>query len=529
LVPYFCIDMSRRGIWILTGLMSFALLGLLVVQTQWVRNALEVKQQHFIQMVNRSLIDVIHNFEEQETRMEIANELSAFNDSVPVNIVLERSGAQGNQIISFGSRSTFYFSDQGAKFIGESHFSLNDSILYIVDENAIPPLRGSVDQPISVERLRNNMLREKAKVEDKYIMVEKVVDQIMNTPRPIEQRIIPVQMYLAIKNELKRRDIDLDFEFAIRRPDNSIFFKTPGFQTYTKARIFQWQLFPGDLEVKKNFITLYFPSDRKFLYKSLGWMGSSSILLTVIIMLVFSLTLYIIFRQKKLSEMKTDFVNNMTHELKTPISTISLASQMIKDTSVIRDQKNMDHLSKVIEDETIRLGFQVEKVLQMAIFDRGKIALKKTKMDVHRLIANVRDNFSLQVRNKNGQIVLDFQAENPNLHVDELHFTNVLSNLIDNAIKYCSKEPVIKISTREERGGLAISIEDNGMGISKENLKRIFDKFYRVSTGNIHNVKGFGLGLSYVKKILEVHGATIHAESQINKGTTFRIWFPRNS
>ena len=357
-------------------------------------------------------------------------------------------------------------------------------------------------------------------------MVEKVVDQIMNEPGPIDNRIIPVQFYLSIKNELKRRGIDLDFEFAIRRPDNSIFFKSPGFETYTKSKIFQMQLFPGDLESKKSFVTVYFPNDRKFLYKSLGWMGSSSILLTFIIIIVFSLTLYIIFRQKKLSEMKTDFVNNMTHELKTPISTISLASQMIKDTSLVRDKKNMDHLSKVIDDETKRLGFQVEKVLQMAIFDRGKILLKKNRMDLHRLIANIRDNFSLQIQNKNGRIDLDLRSDEPNVSIDELHFTNVLSNLIDNAIKYCSKEPRIRIGTLTEKGGIMITVEDNGTGISKENLKRIFDKFYRVPTGNIHNVKGFGLGLSYVKKIVEEHGGNIHAESQINKGTKFRIWLP---
>jgi signal transduction histidine kinase len=522
MVLYFCNEMSRKGIWILTGFMTIVLLGLLGVQTQWVKNALEVKRQQFTQLVNRSMINVIDHLEEQETRYQILNEMIPVNDSLPLNIVLEKNGPFGNQVITYGSRSTFYFSRKQGKIIGESHLSISDSIFYVVDGNDLAPQIGAMEQPIPVDEIRE-------KVGDKYIMVEKVVDQIMNKPRPIEDRVIPVQLYMAIKDELKRKGIDLNFEFAIRRPDNTIFYKTPGFQIYTKSAIFQMPLFPGDLEVKKSFITLYFPNDRKFLYKSLGWMGSSSISLTIIIMMVFSLTLYIIFRQKKLSEMKTDFVNNMTHELKTPISTISLASQMMKDSSVVRNQKNMDHLSKVIEDETRRLGFQVEKVLQMAIFDRGKIALKKSRMDVHRLIANIRDNFSLQVENKNGQIMLDFQSEDPYLHIDELHITNVLSNLIDNAIKYCPKNPVIKISTQDIKNGFQVGIEDNGMGISRENLKRIFDKFYRVPTGNIHNVKGFGLGLSYVKKIVEVHGGTIHAESQINKGTTFRLWFPRNS
>ncbi len=505
--------------------MTIALLGLVGVQSQWVKSAFEIKQQQFSQLVHRALTDVIRQMEEYETRFKVAREIRPLYDTIPVEIVIRQTNPSISQSVTFGSKSTIIYSKDW--LAGTANLYFSDTMFFsghgrhTVASDKEKANGNDGDQSGTRIKLKSEILQQK------YVMVERVVDQIINEPRTIEERVIPLQLYLAVRNELKRRGIDLGFEFAIRRPDNSIFYNTPDFKTYTKSKIYQWQLFPGDLDPGKNFITLYFPNDRQYLFKSLGWMGLSSAFLTLIIILVFSGTLYIIFKQKKLSEIKTDFVNNMTHELKTPISTISLASQMIKDKSVVRDKKNMDHLSKVIEDETKRLGYQVEKVLQMAVFDKGKIKLKRSETDIHRLITNVRENFTMQIQNKNGQIHLEFSVDDPVIPVDELHFTNILSNLIDNAIKYCIREPEVRLFTREVLNGIEISIRDNGIGISRENLKRIFDKFYRVSTGNIHNVKGFGLGLSYVKMIMDVHGGTIQAESQIKKGTTFRLWFSR--
>ena len=224
--------------------------------------------------------------------------------------------------------------------------------------------------------------------------------------------------------------------------------------------------------------------------------------------------------------MRSDFVNNMTHELKTPISTISLATQMLNDSSIPNSMKNIEHLSKVIHDESKRLSFQVEKVLQAAIFEKGKMSLKIRRLDAHEIINNVVRNFILQVKNKNGQIVKNLDAEYAVVNIDEVHFANVILNLLDNAIKYCNNEPRISVSTYNKKGFLVICIEDNGIGISKENQKRIFEKFYRISTGDIHNVKGFGLGLSYVKKVIEEHNGKISVESEINTGSKFEIQMP---
>jgi two-component system, OmpR family, phosphate regulon sensor histidine kinase PhoR len=219
----------------------------------------------------------------------------------------------------------------------------------------------------------------------------------------------------------------------------------------------------------------------------------------------------------------------MTHEFKTPISTISLASQMLKDTSVAKTPSTLTHISGVIQDESKRLSFQVEKVLQMAIFDKGKASLKLKKLDINELVHGVVNTFRIKVESQNGTIVEKLEAKNPTANVDEVHFTNVIFNLLDNALKYKRGTPIFHVKTWNRPTGIVIQIQDNGLGISKENLKKIFEKFYRVPTGNIHNVKGFGLGLAYVKKIVDDHGAEIIVESELNVGTKFEIFLPLKS
>ena len=219
----------------------------------------------------------------------------------------------------------------------------------------------------------------------------------------------------------------------------------------------------------------------------------------------------------------------MTHELKTPISTISLASQMLSDSSIPEESKNLGNISRIISDESKRLGYQVEKVLQMAIFDRGRIRLKRKSTDINELVQNVITNFDLQVRNRSGSLSGELNAESALLEVDPVHFTNVVSNLVDNAIKYSKEAPEISIKTLNLSGQLVIRVADRGIGINKEDQRRIFEKFYRVPTGNVHNVKGFGLGLSYVKKIVEEHRGAVKLTSEINKGTEFEISIPVNT
>ncbi len=523
--------MSKKGIWILTGFMTFTLLGLLFIQSQWIRNAMGLKQQQFALAVNRAASNVINNIEARETRMNIIKEMDPYLDSypyldsLPMDNVLQNNNPYLHEVVTFGSQSVYYYNNQIVNKTSSREVHINDTVFYFKDGSL--SRQSDFTGSISYQNQINSRNAKSKNLQNKSHIIKKIMGQMMESPPDIEKRVNPEQLYTGIKSELLKRGIDLNFELAIHRPDNSIFYNTPQFEKETKSKVYQWVLFPGDLIQKKNFLTLYFPKDKGFLYKSLGWIGISSSILTLIILIIFIGTLYIIFRQKQLSEIKTDFVSNITHELKTPISTISLASQMLKDKAVVRDEKNIKHLSQVIEDESKRLGYQVEKVLQMAIFDKGQLKLKLKEVDIHSVLENVIGNFSLQIQNKNGSISLLPEASNSNLLVDEVHFANIFSNLIDNAIKYCETQPKIVISTQDDKKGIHIIVKDNGIGISGEDIKRIFSKFYRVSTGNLHNVKGFGLGLSYVKTIIEAQGGQIKVESQLKKGTRFIIWFPK--
>ena len=241
--------------------------------------------------------------------------------------------------------------------------------------------------------------------------------------------------------------------------------------------------------------------------------------------MTFVYTIYVIFRQKKVTEMKNDFINNMTHEFKTPISSISLAAQMLGDQSVKKSEAMYESLSRVINDETKRLRFQVEKVLQMSLYDRDNIAFKLKEIDAHELLAGVVKTFTLKVSQSGGSISTDFKAEEAGIYVDEMHFTNVIFNLMDNAVKYKRDDVELHLTLRTWNTGekLNIAVEDNGIGIQKEDLKRIFEKFYRVPTGDRHDVKGFGLGLYYVWLIARKHGGEISVESTPGCGSTFKL------
>ena len=236
-----------------------------------------------------------------------------------------------------------------------------------------------------------------------------------------------------------------------------------------------------------------------------------------------------IVRQKKLTEIKNDFINNMTHEFKTPISTISLAAQMLQDQSVAKSPSMFSKLSGVISSETKRLRFQVDKVLQMSMFeDRKTASLKMKELDANELLAGVINTFTVKVEQSGGHITWEPEADDPYVFVDEMHFTNVIFNLMDNALKYKKRDEPLNLNLRtwNANGNFVLSIKDTGIGSRKEDLKKIFDKFYRVSTGNLHNVKGFGLGLAYVKQIIQAHKGTIRAESELGAGTTFVIVLP---
>jgi two-component system phosphate regulon sensor histidine kinase PhoR len=357
------------------------------------------------------------------------------------------------------------------------------------------------------------------------MITEATVARLQQSDFKLEDRIDGESLDYIIRTEMSKSNIDLPFEYAVYEKDREEkIYQSANYHPKDHA-VFNTSLFPFDwFESQPYYLNVYFPTQGNYLFKTIGVMSVSSIVFTLVVIFTFAATIFQMLRQKKLTAIRTDFVNNITHELKTPISTISLASQMLNDKTIPNESKNYDHLSTVIADESKRLSHQVEKILQMAIFDRGKLMLKFKELDVHELANTVVRNMLIQIKNKNGQIVKNLDAANSIAEVDEVHFTNVMFNLIDNAIKYSAGRPDITVSTADTPDGLSVSIQDRGVGISKTDQKRIFDQFYLVSTGNVHNVKGFGLGLAYVRNVVKAHDGRIEVESEPGRGTRFTIF-----
>ena len=319
----------------------------------------------------------------------------------------------------------------------------------------------------------------------------------------------------------------MDYHFKVIDREGREVYRRADYSDAGSESSYSQPLFLNAPPARMSIVKIHFPGKKDYIFDSVRFMIPSMIF-TFVLLVTFIFTIYIVFRQKKLTEMKNDFINNMTHEFKTPISTISLAAQMLKDPAVGKSPTMFQHISGVINDETKRLRFQVEKVLQMSMFDRQKATLKNKELDANELIAGVINTFTLKVERYNGKIESELKATNSAIFADEMHITNVIFNLMDNAVKYKRPDADLQLTVKtwNEPGKLMISIQDNGIGIKKENLKKIFEKFYRVHTGNLHDVKGFGLGLAYVKKIIMDHKGTIRAESELNVGTKFIIALP---
>jgi signal transduction histidine kinase len=514
---------KRKTIVLLAVLFFLAITGLILIQLNWIKNAIAITDQQFRYNANKALESVVLALEEQELIDRIIEEIDP-ESSDSVTAIVPANSPLAKKLQGYKPDSRLL-----------KEYGLNSSDKPIIITNAGQKIYISAKEisPIPDEEITEPSAQTisagiTGRVSNKIIFLESVMQNILHSTPDIRDRIVPEKINRQIRSALNNVGIHLDFEFSIRSGRLGTIWSTPGFTDKPGTNKFIIQLFPNDPVPGQNQIVMYCHQENQYKFEKIGSLGILSLVFTLLLLFLSTGTFIVILRQKKMSEIRNDFINNMTHELKTPISTISLASQMLADKSISTKKKNTDHLAKIISDESMRLKFQVEKVLQMAIFEKMKTRLDFSLMDVHHIISRAVDNFSLQIQNLDGSIKKDFRSENSIFMLDEIHFLNAISNLIDNAIKYSGGKPDITITTYDNTKGIHITIEDKGIGISKENLKRIYDKFYRVHSGNVHNVKGFGLGLTYVKKIVEEHNGSIRAESQINKGTKFILFIPKN-
>ena len=371
------------------------------------------------------------------------------------------------------------------------------------------------------------------KVRNAYLYEQEVLGDVIlrvlyqASALPFRERINVKRMEQFIRTSLEGNGITMPFHFIVYDTEGREVYRCEDYDSAGEQYAYTQTLFRNDPSGKMGVVRVHFPGMQRYILGAAN-MVAPAIIFTVILLLTFLFTVYLVVRQKHITEMKNDFIHNLTHEFKTPISTISIAAQMLSDKSLKKTEEMYERFAGVIVSETKRLRFQVEKVLQMSLYDSGNIAFKWQELDANAQIDGVIETFSLKVRQNGGEIEAHLDAEEAEIRVDEMHFTNIIYNLMDNAVKY-SREGVplhLTVKTWNKDRHLMISIGDNGLGIAKSDLKKIFDKFYRVHTGDRHNVKGFGLGLAYVHKMVLLFQGNIHATSELGKGTVFTISIP---
>jgi signal transduction histidine kinase len=508
--------MKKSTIITLAIVMGVSFVSLLVMQMRYIAEISSLRQKHFEESVSRSLYETAHQLELSEAKRYLEQGQDALTGiATAVDSIYATTDSS---IIQHTRQVT---AKDGSVFTSrETTASTNLSDKYFTKK-----MSANIDRQRSLQEIMAmRYATEKS-------LVEEVIYSILYTAsdRPLVERIDFKELDQILKNELSNNGINITYHFSVSTSNGQIVYQCSDYDATGSHYAFTETLFKNDPVQRSGILKVHFPDLGDYIWRSM-WFMIPSLIFTIILLITFIVTLVLVFRQKKLSELKNDFINNMTHEFKTPISSISLAAQMLGDDSVKKTPALMQRLTTTIIDETKRLRFQVEKVLQLSMYANQQANLHMKEVDMNELIAGVTHTFALKVEKNGGKIITNLNAEDPIVCVDDMHFTNVIFNLMDNAVKYKRKDVDLELNveTWNEPGLLCISIQDNGIGIKKEDLKRIFEKFYRVHTGNLHDVKGFGLGLAYVHKIVKDHKGTIVAESEPAIGTKFIIKLKMN-
>lgn len=489
--------MKRSIIWLLTVLMAITFGALLYFQIMYLENMVRMRDEQFSEGVMRSLYATSEFMDRQETLHFLQEDVNIIESSFYDDADMMQSNGNmtaSTKLSTSGNPLTF----PSATSSISSHY-------------------GSMQEVI-----RSQYLYQKG-------LLNEVILNILRDAgaRPVMERADSTMIRNCLETELSNNGVNLPFAMSISTASGREVYSSGNYDPKLDDKeVYSIPLF-GNTDVSYR-LSVQFPNKDNYIFSSVRFI-IPSMAFTVILLVVFLYTVILAFRQKKLTEMKTDFVNNMTHELKTPIATISLAAQMLDDSSVRKSPDSIKHLSGVITEEAKRLRFQVEKVLHLSVIDNAESTLKFTDVNANEIIENVVNTFKLKVERQGGTLMANLDATDSDIYVDQLQFTNVIHNLLENALKYSREdvEPELSVTTRDIDGKhIEIRVQDNGIGIHRDDQKRIFDKFYRVSTGNRHDVKGFGLGLAYVKKMITAFKGQISVESEPGVGSTFIIKLP---
>ena len=519
----------------LISLMLVSLTGIIWVQIIWINNAVRVRNDLF----NRS---VFNSLQSTARKIESSRQLVFYRQMMVADSLLQSQAdemqtvpfaGQGNAPVQgygglsgVGESFSFRLTDDGknVQVLGDyQQYFISDSNEKEFPETSI----GSKDAgPLNInnDRFRSWLLQ---KSSDLRQMGDKMISELyeweLNSPADRDE------ILSVLYSELANSGISIPFEFAIVEGNRII---DGVYETVTPAELlsssYTVNLFKDRLIRRNTRLSIVFPERKNYILSSMSLLLGGSLLFSMIILLTFALSIFFIIRQKRISEIKSDFINNMTHEFKTPIATISLAADTISNPKIINDESRVKHFIGMIKKENARMNKQVENILQISSLDRKEMEFSFSNVDMHSVIERSIETIEIQVEGRNGNIFFYPGADDPVVYGDREHLTNLVHNLLDNANKYSVSEPEITLSTHNKNGSFVLSVSDKGIGMTKTVQSKIFDRFYRQSGGNIHNVKGFGLGLSYVKAIIDAHNGDIKVFSESGKGTTFEVYIPQN-
>lgn len=528
--------MNKRLFILLVVLMSISLIGIIFVQGYWIKQSVEDKEEQFSNMVTEVLNKVTEKIEKRELA-DYTSDLLKIRDSSGAkaktpdllkNIFFMERDMNSNEITyyshgileeNYNVASTFF--DNGIGLNSDStvlknYTSIRNKTIF-KEEYGLDGKPNTYTPIQKIEKIGGLTSFEKAAFEDVFKEKAKLM--------PIHKRVTKQEIELQLDQELKNRNINTEYEYGIYSRGLPTKVKSRKFKL-AQNKIYKYPIFK-DSEGESNFsLLLSFPSKKKFLIKTILPMAVLSLLFTLVILVAYTGAIYQLIRQKQISEIKSDFINNMTHEFKTPIATINLAVEAIRNPKIIDDKEKVQRYLTMIKDENKRMHAQVENVLRISKLEKNQLDISKDRIDAHDIIHDAVAHVELIAADRGGYINLHLDADISEILASDMHFTNVIVNILDNAIKYSPESPKIDVYTEVANNNIIIKIKDQGAGMSKAVLKKVFEKFYREHTGNIHNVKGHGLGLAYVKKIIEDHQGEVYVESEKGKGSTFYVKLP---